>query len=168
VIVGDENGYAQVASGVSFDLTYPILFTTAAIAQNGTNYANLKQMCYDKNLSCLKSGFTSAKNRAIFLVVTISGRTATISSEVAVDSANLPTTENGKYYILLGKLGNQSTGANYFIFNIHHPIYQYIHGAFREVSQYAQYAGDASTVSGHTVGVDVPSDAVFTDTTALG
>lgn len=136
VIVGDENGYAQVAAGVTFDLTYPILYTTAAIAATKTNYANLRQMCYDKNLSCLKSGFTSASNRAIFLVVTLSGRIATIDEQIAVDSANLPNTENGKYYILLGKMGNQSTGANCFIFNFHHPIYQYVNGAFRE------YVGD--------------------------
>lgn len=136
VIVGDEDGYAQVAAGVTFDLTYPILYTTAAIAATKTNYANLRQMCYDKNLSCLKSGFTSASNRTIFLVVTLSGRTATIDEQIVVDSANLPNTENGKYYILLGKMGNQSTGANYFIFNFHHPIYQYVNGAFRE------YVGD--------------------------
>ena len=136
VIVGDETGYEQVDAGVTFDLTCPILFTTAAIKLNATNYTNLRQMAYDKDLSSIKANFTSLKNRAIYLVVTLAGRFATIADEIAVDSANLPSAENGKYYILLGHMGNNSTGADKFILNIHHPIYQYTHGAFRE------YVGD--------------------------
>lgn len=41
----------------------------------------------------------------------------------------------------------------------------YKNGAARVISGWAEYAGDAATVNGHTVAVDVPSGAKFTDTT---
>ena len=44
-------------------------------------------------------------------------------------------------------------------FPITHPMYKYTNGALR------LYTQDAETVNGHTVGIDVPSSAVFTDTT---
>lgn len=73
----------------------------------------------------------------------------------------LPSTEDGLMYILLGYAYNTYQ----FELLIHHPVYMYKNGGVREVSGYAPYSGDAATVSGHTVGIDVPSNAVFTDTT---
>lgn len=70
-------------------------------------------------------------------------------------SQTLPTTEDGKLYIRLGD------AFDYYrmCFDIKHPIYRYVNGKLRE------YADDAATVNGHSVAKDVPSDAVFTDTT---
>lgn len=70
---------------------------------------------------------------------------------------DLPTTDDGKVYIYFGEAQStfQVTYAGY------HPVYWYKNGAVR------QFGGDAQTVTGHTVAKDVPSDAVFTDTTAL-
>ena len=70
----------------------------------------------------------------------------------------LPSTEDGKLYIHIGEAYDR-----YRIdFIIHNPIYHYSNGAVREFVQ------DAGTVNGHTVGIDVPSDAVFTDHTYSG
>lgn len=67
----------------------------------------------------------------------------------------LPTTEDGKLYMYIGD------AFDYYrmIFALRKPIYHYVNGALR------QYAQDASTVNGFSVGKSVPSDAVFTDTT---
>ena len=76
-------------------------------------------------------------------------------------SFTLPSTEDGLMYILLG----YAYSVYQFDLLIHHPVYMYKNGAVREVSGYAPYSGDAATVNGHTVASDVPSNAVFTDTT---
>ena len=155
-IVGDKDGYEEIASGVTFDLSYPILYTSGAVSQGGNNYANMYSQLYDLNLGNLKSGFTSSAKKMIYLVVTISGNTATVDSSIITDT--LPTSDDGKAYITLGRLGNQSTGANYFFFQAVHPIFVYRKGQIR------LYSGSADVVNGHTVEADVPSSAVFTDT----
>lgn len=156
VIVGDSSGYQRVASGVTFDISYPIVWCTAAVAAGSSNYANMFLCNYDKNIATgAKAGYTSAANKVQYLVVTISGKTATIDSTIVTDT--LPTSDDGKVYIVLGKLGNQSTGANYFLFYPNHPMFWYKNGAMRPYGTY-----------GHAVNSDVPANAVFTDTTALG
>ena len=59
---------------------------------------------YDRNIATgAKSGFTSSANKVIYLIVTISGNIATIDANIITDT--LPSEENGKVYISLGKLG---------------------------------------------------------------
>lgn len=73
-------------------------------------------------------------------------------------SFTTPTTEDGLYYILLGY------SYNYYQFEllITKNVYQYKNGTLRLITGTAQ---DALKVNGHTVAKDVPSSAVFTDTT---
>lgn len=67
----------------------------------------------------------------------------------------LPITEDGLFYILLG----YAYSTYQFELLLNHPIYWYKDGKIR------QYFGDPYIINGHTVNADVPSDAVFTDTT---
>ena len=156
LIVGDTDGYNVAAGGTQFNISFPILWTTAAVSAGASNYANMYIQTYDRNLTNVKSGFSSTANKAIYMPVTLSGNIATIDDTLLTDT--LPNSDDGKVYIRLGKLGAQSTGANYFFFEPVHPMFWYKNGAIR------QFAQDASTVNGHTVGKDVPSNAVFTDT----
>lgn len=152
LIVGDSTGYEKVGAGVTFDITYPIVWCTGAITINTSNYANMFLQHYDRNMQTgIKSGYTSAANKVQYLVVSISGKTATIDETIVTDT--LPVTDNGKVYIELGKLGAQSTGANYFFLYPAHHFWWYKNGGIR---QYGDY--------GHAVNKDVPSNAVFTDT----
>lgn len=126
IIVGGYDGYQVATSGITFNLSYPIIWTTAAVAKGSSNYANMYSQIYDRNLTNVKSGFASTANKAIYLIVTVSGLTATVDSNILTDT--LPSTEDGKVYIYLGKLGAQSTGTNYFIFEPVHPMFWYYHG----------------------------------------
>lgn len=72
----------------------------------------------------------------------------------------LPSVEDGLYYILLGYAYNTYQ----FELLLNHPVFMFKNGAVREVSDYSHYAGDADTITGHTVNSDVPSNAIFTDT----
>ena len=132
IIVGDSSGYSVIASGVTFDLSYPILWTTAAVSSGSANYANMYSQVYDRNLTNVKSGFSGAANSGIYLITTISGNTATVDANLITDT--LPSTEDGKVYIRIGKLGSQSTGANYFFFEPVHPMFWYKNGSLQPYS----------------------------------
>lgn len=130
IAVGDSTGYTQATAGATFDISYPMLWVTTAIAAGGTNYANTFVRHYDRNLTNVKSSFVGTPRKMVYMVVTLSGNIATIDDEIITDT--LPTTEDGKVYIAIGRLGNQSNGKNYFIFQESHPMYYYKDGAFRE------------------------------------
>jgi hypothetical protein len=132
IAVGDSTGYIQAVAGASFDISYPILWMTGAVAAEGTNYANCFIQHYDRNLANVKSTFSGRKWEMVYLIVTLSGKTATIDSDVITQ--DLPTTEDGKIYIAIGRMGNQTTGQNYFLFQALHPMYYYKDGAIHEYS----------------------------------
>ena len=131
---GSADGYCQVTAGATFDITYPLLWITTMISAGGTSYAYTFLMHYDRSLAKVKSDFTSSPRKMIYLVVTLSGNTATVDSSVLSDT--LPTTDDGKVYIELGRMGNQSTGQNYFILFPAHPMYWYKNGAIRPYGTY--------------------------------
>lgn len=139
IIVGDENGYQQLTGQITFDVRYPILYTTAAIASGAAPYQNLFTSNYDVNLATTVTGFSGTKNQIVYLVGTLSGTTFSVDPDIL--TTTIPTTENGKTYIPLGKLGNNSTGANYFFFKpgIQPQMYAYISGAFRPIGSYGIY-----------------------------
>ena len=158
IIVGDSTGYERVASGVTFDITYPIIFCNKAVAAAASNYANMYLQNYDLNIATIaKSGFTSAANKVIYLVVTIIGDTATVDSTIITDT--LPSTDDGKVYIVLGKLGAQSTGANYFFFHIWHPMFWYKDGKIQP------YTGYATATSRAAITTTANAIAYYSDTT---
>lgn len=165
LIVGDETGYEKVASGVTFNLAYPIVWCTGAVNANASNYANMFLQHYDRNIATgAKSGFTSAANKVIYLIVTINGNIATIDSNIITDT--LPSSDDGKVYISLGKLGAQSTGANYFFLYPVHPMFWYKNGAIREYSGASQYALTAP-LSGISGADDLKAIEGLTGTTGL-
>lgn len=141
--VGDVNGYTQATSGTSFDMTYPILWVTSAKSAGATDYSNIYTQHYDRNIANLKSSFTSSANKVIYLVATVSGKTATIDSTVVTDT--LPSTDDGKVYISIGRMGNNSTGQNYFFFWQNKQMYWYKDGAVRPYVQRAETSNTATT-----------------------
>lgn len=114
ICAGSDGKYMKVAAGVTFDYTKQLVWLNAAMAVNGTQYVNNFITIYDRNLATsVKPGFSGTANSEVYLVGTINGNEFTVDEEVI-------TTEPysaGKVYLPIGKLGNQSTGANYFYFN---------------------------------------------------
>ena len=140
LICGDESGYQKVAGGVTFDISYPLVWCTTAVAANTSDYSHMFLCHYDRNIATgVKTGYTSTANKVQYLITTISGKTATIDSSIVTDT--LPTTDDGKVYIVLGKLGNQSTGTNYFLLYPEHPMLWYKNGDIRPYGSY----GNATT-----------------------
>lgn len=142
LICGDSSGYQAVAAGVTFDITYPLIWCNADVSSNTSNYKNMYLMDFDKNLGTIKSGYTSTAGKIIYLVMTVSSNTCTIVNDYLTDS--LPSSDDGNVYVVLGRLGAQSTGANYFIFYPTHEKYWYKNGAVRS---YGDYGNPLPTVT---------------------
>lgn len=102
IYVGSKDGYQEAASGVTFDINYPILYyaTSSAVAAGGTS-TNFYLQMPSVSLRETVAGLSLTANQMAYLVGTISGNTFTIDSAVL---ANAPTTADGKIYIPLGIL----------------------------------------------------------------
>jgi len=140
IIGGRTDGkFYQIKENSSFDLSHPLLWTTTSWAKDATNYANNYTQCYDRNLATFYTSFTNTTpNRIVYLVGTVNGNMFTTygSNSSQYLTINQPTTEDGRFYIPIGRLGNQSNGKNYFNYQVGVPItlYAYIDGKFRQVT----------------------------------
>lgn len=159
-IVGDADGYETLAVGVTFDIAYPVLFCGAALAVNGTNYADMYEQWYDLTLTNTLSSFVGVAGKMIYVVGTLSGTKFTVASPGA--TCEEPTSEDGKVYLLLGRCGNNYSDSTKNRVNLvpEHPLYAFQNGSFRPYVPPV----NAEKVNGHTINADVPSGAKFTDT----
>lgn len=136
IIVGNADGYTQAQTGVTFDLSYPILWCTKAIAADKTNYANIYTSIQDRNLKTHYSSFQGTARAMVYLVGTVSGNTITLDSGMLTSTE--PTTEDGKIYIPIGRHGNQydyTSAPAYFFFDCQTTtLFAYLDGEFRQVT----------------------------------
>lgn len=164
-ITSTDNSYsggAKVYTTESFDPFGEIYYRNAsgaiaAEAQIG-NATLYRQIMVDARYSFtgVLNGSSSvmAANKPVYIVCTpqSDGFVKLAENPLAFE---LPATEDGLFYILLG----YSYNTYQFELLLNHPIYWYKDGKIR------QYFGDPYIINGHTVNADVPSDAKFTDTT---
>lgn len=140
IIGGRTDGkFYQIKENSSFDLSHPLLWTTAAIAKDATNYANIYTQCYDRTLATFYTSFTNTTaNCIVYLVGTVNGNTFTTygSNSSQYLTINPPTTADGRFYIPIGRLGNQSNGKNYFNYQVGMPVtlYAFVDKKFRQVT----------------------------------
>ena len=137
IIVGSSAGYKMAASGVTFDITYPILYASTAIAANGANKATYDIMP-GANMATTKSGWTGTQYATAYLVGTLSGVTFTIDSAVFTTTA--PTSNDGKVYIPLGVMDTTTV----IFFNPSKEIYQYTNGSFHKLDTTTAATGSAN------------------------
>lgn len=120
-------GYAEIAAASTFDITYPLIWATAAVTAGSTatsfNYAY--NSCTLRNNI---SGWTGTAYEVVYLVGTLSGTTFTVDSSVFTQT--VPTTEDGKVYTPIGV-----TYSTYQIYFRPTNVYwAYTNGAFRPIS----------------------------------
>lgn len=130
IIVGTAAGYKNVASGVTFDIDYPILYAGSNIGSGSTgsnNFLFINNINYANN----KSGYTGTTYSTIYLVCSAYvGKTLTIDSTIFTTS--IPTSADGKYYIPIGLQNVSTTNGD---FNSLEPkVFAYINSKFTEVS----------------------------------
>ena len=132
-IVGDDVGYYHLAAGVPFMVRKPILWSPSACAVNGSitnvylSYSSLYIRYHD-------STFTGVQGESLYLVGTLDGDTFTPAADYL--TSTIPTAEDGLTYMLLGHL----TSAYYMTLFPEHPLYRFMDGAFKPLSQVAYEA----------------------------
>ena len=161
IIVGSSAGYKMAASGVTFDVSYPILYASAAIS-SGSTATNTYEAIGSVNLQTTKASWTGTQYSTVYLVGTISGNTVTIDSSVF--TSTVPTTADGKVYIPIGVL--YSTYQIYF--GPTNSIYHYTNGSFHPYDATTATAGTESlawntsttlaTVNGVDIKAKIPSN----------
>lgn len=135
-------------------------YTTAISAEGtfGVTYLYVQHSSCDLRyaFNVSDSVNTLTANTAVYLKCTpqTNGKVKLASTSNPL-TQTLPSSADGLMYIYLGRA---YSGYQMQLDSVH-PVYMYVNGVVREISQ------DAMTVNGHSVNADVPSDAVFTDTT---
>lgn len=137
VIVGTSAGYKTAASGVTFDISYPILYASAAIAANAT-VTSTYEAIPSVNLQTTKASWTGTQYSTVYLVGALSGTTFTIDSSIF--TTTVPSSADGKVYIPIGVL--YSTYQVYFAPT--RDIYQYTNGSFHPYDTTTAAAGSTN------------------------
>lgn len=141
IIGAHEDGlfYQMSTGGDYFILSAPLLWLTTALKVNATNYANIFLQIPDRSLASYYTSFTGGvANAIVYLVGTIDGNRFTLYGQTSATymTCTIPTTEDGLFYIPIGKLGNQWNNNAYFNYQVSSPvsIFAFIDGKFRQVT----------------------------------
>lgn len=127
ICVGDSTGYAGIDNGITFDITYPILFQPTSIDADAIRsdfYFYYPSITATVNTS----GLTHIANGILYLTGNLSGTTFTCDSKIL--TYTIPTSEDNKIYIPVGINTNATTQSFYFIGGIPQ-LYWYKNGAFQ-------------------------------------
>lgn len=159
-----QSSATKVLTTESFDPFGEIFwYQTTSIISAGGNIAAavlyrqyLVDMRYSFNVGISSANYLTARDSVFLVASPQSDGSAKLHTSPLSNS--LPSSEDGLIYIYLGQVYD-----TYRIeLSINHPIYWYKNNA---VVAYSPYSESSKTVNGHTVAADVPSGAVFTDTT---
>ena len=133
LVVGDADGYFVLSAGKAFTLSKPILWNTGTCTAG--NVCTTVYAAYT-NISAryMISDFTGVTGSSIYLVGILEGDTFLPSTTLLTSTP--PTEEDGLTYILLGVL---SSTYSFGLFP-EHPVYRFVDGEFRPLSQVAYEA----------------------------
>lgn len=154
-----------------FNLGAPILYVGTAYTSSALSQSN--------NYSCMgaafsyattMSGFSGTAGNEVYLVGTLSGETFTPDATFLTDV--VPTTDNGKVYMLLGRLSTTTNGTLY----AEHPLYMYKNGVFTRLDFAAQTtaaaaasaASSASNTAGQAYSIATSTNQYFWTSTGGG
>lgn len=154
LLCANENGYKDVASGVTFGIDYPLLYCKTAIT-NGNNGTDTYLSFPGVNLQTTKASWTGTQWSSVYLVGTLSGKTITIDSSIF--TTTIPTSADGKVYMPLGVL--YSTKEVYFVSS--KDLYAYRNGSFQrlqpDLSTYQKTNNLVTSISSSSTNTQYPS-----------
>ena len=138
--VADEEGCFPLAAGVSFDVTRPVLYCAAAVSAGtyGSQFYLTYPYC---TLRTVDPDFAGTIGTTCYMAGTLDGTVFT-PAETCL-TASVPTEDDGLTYMALGTL----TGTYQTCVFPEHPLYRFVDGAFKPLSQVAY---EASLAIGET------------------
>ena len=128
--VADEEGCFPLAAGVSFDVTRPVLYCAAAVSAGtyGSQFYLTYPYC---TLRTVDPDFAGTIGTTCYVAGTLAGTVFTPAE--AFLTATVPTEDDGLTYMALGTL----TGTYQTCVFPEHPLYRFVDGAFKPLSQVA-------------------------------
>jgi len=132
-VVGDDAGYFQLAAGVPFDVSKPVLWSLASGSAGGTS-SSLYLAYSSVYIRYHVADFTGVQGASLYIVGTLDGSTFTPAD--AYLTCTQPTEEDGLTYMFVGTM----TSAYYVTLFPEHPLYRFVDGAFQPLSQVAYQA----------------------------
>ena len=138
--VADEDGCFPLAAGVPFDVTRPVLYCAAAVSAGtyGSQFYLTYPYC---TLRTVDPDFAGTVGTTCYVAGTLDGTVFT-PAETCL-TASVPTEDDGLTYMALGTL----TGTYQTCVFPEHPLYRFVDGAFKPLSQVAY---EASVAIGET------------------
>ena len=138
--VADEEGCFPLAAGVPFDVTRPVLYCAAAVSAGtyGSQFYLTYPYC---TLRTVDPDFAGTIGTTCYVAGTLDGTVFT-PVETCL-TASVPTEDDGLTYMALGTL----TGTYQTCVFPEHPLYRFVDGAFKPLSQVAY---EASVAIGET------------------
>ena len=142
IIVGKDGVYSHLKLGSAFDISYPILYASSAIAANATGTDN-----YDiRNFTITTTqSITLTAYLPVFIKGTLNGKIFTPVSTTPL-TQTIPTSEDGYYYIYLG---NATSTTAVYLQEIH-PIFAYRYNQFAEITWNSQFTSFLKPVASNT------------------
>ena len=138
--VTDADGCFPLAAGVPFDVTRPVLYCATAVSA-GMYSANFYLTYPFCTLRSIDPDFAGTIGTTCYVVGTLAGTVFT-PAETCI-TATVPTKDDGMTYMALGTL----TGTYQTCVFPEHPLYRFVDGAFKPLSQVGY---DASVAVGET------------------
>ena len=134
--VADADGCFPLAAGVPFDVTRPVLYCATAVSA-GMYSANFYLTYPFCTLRSIDPDFAGTIGTTCYVVGTLAGTVFT-PAETCI-TATVPTEDDGMTYMALGTL----TGTYQTCVFPEHPLYRFVDGAFKPLSQVAYEASVA-------------------------
>lgn len=106
MVCGTDAGYRQLAAGVSFDLSYPLLVAVSSIASGSTG-ANNYEAYPSINATLTGTVEAGAANKMLYLKGAVSGSDFTVATAPFLTTA-VPAAADGRCYIPLGIMSSTS------------------------------------------------------------
>ena len=153
IVVGTSAGYKKLDANVTFDISYPVLRTRAAIASGATVAGNWSYITSEsKQLTATPSLASKTFDgfKAVYIAGTLNGNIVTVSSEIVTQT--LPSSEDGKVYLFLGV----TTTGNSINFFPSRTLFAYRNGKLGPLEpDLSSYAVDSNVV--HKTGTETVS-----------
>ena len=127
IICGTNAGYKHIAASTAFDLSYPILYASAAV-NSGAQFGSAYDLMPAINPATSGTVQGIAVDKIVYLKGTISGHTFTIAASNWL-TCTVPTSVDNMFYIPLGVVANDATTKMYFAPS--DKIFTYFDGSFQ-------------------------------------
>ena len=125
LIAGNADGYKNLAASLMFDLAYPILYASEAIAANATAKTTYEAIP-DVNFSTTGTIEAGTAAKILWLKGEVEDNHFTIAASNWL-TTTVPTEEDGMYYIPLGVMSSATVG----YFTSSDRLYAFVDGAFQ-------------------------------------